>query len=120
MRWSPCSIEPLGLVEPPLAERMALLIEFRLMPYWNTARGLSSTRTAGAEAPCGVASPTPATWDRRCCNMFDAWSKIWAGVRVEEVSAKLRIGIWAGLNLRARGGLRMALGRSTIAAWMAD
>src|SRR5690349_17363033 len=97
---------PLGLVEPPLAEEMAPLMVLRLMPYLKMARGLSSTRTAGAEAPWGRASPTPSTCDRRCCRMLEASSNIWAGVSVDEVSAMLRIGWLAGLIFWARGGLR--------------
>ena len=50
---------------------------------------------------------------------MEAESNICAGDRVDEVSASTRMGWFAGLNLRAWGGLRSADGRSVIDAWIA-
>jgi hypothetical protein len=59
---------PLGRLA--LADWMAERTSSRLMPKRLSAKGETSTRTAGCELPPISTLPTPLTWLRRCCTML--------------------------------------------------
>ncbi len=87
--------------------RFAPLIDWRTwsseMPYWVSACGCSSTRTAGSEPPPTVTSPTPITCATFCASTVDARSYSSLEVAVFEVSASSMIGACEGLILRYCG-----------------
>ena len=69
-------------------------------PRSLSANGFSSTRTAGSEPPPSSTSPTPGTCASRWLTMLLTASYTCPGVRVSEVSARIRNGCAAGLRLR--------------------
>ena len=69
-------------------------------PYLLSAAGLTSTRTAGSEAPPAITCPTPSICDSFCTRMLEAASYIWPRLSVSEVSDRISTGASAGLTLR--------------------
>jgi hypothetical protein len=72
----------------------------RPIPYFESAVGFSSTRTAGRELPPTITWPTPSTWASFCWRIVDATSYICPRLKVSEVSPRIMIGASAGLTFR--------------------
>ena len=103
--FTPIMIARSGPANPPVgSSTLAPLIAFTTScadsPAAASRSGSRSIRTAGVSAPFRVTLATPFTCDSRCARMVSAASYICAIGRVFEVSARLIIGIAAGLNLR--------------------
>jgi hypothetical protein len=89
------------------------------IPMEASATGLTRIRIAGCSAPFTLTSATPDTWAIRCAMTESATSYMALGGMVSEVSARIRIGIAAGLNLRKVGSVGRSLGKSLSAAFKA-
>ena len=95
----------LGLSKLPVASvtlalRMAVNTSCAARLAARSAPGFSRTRTAGFSAPLICTWLTPSSWDRRWARMVSAASYTWPGDSVSDVSARVRMGASAGLNLR--------------------
>ena len=105
---------------PSGASELALAIAVRTSsmasPMVESSIGLTRTRMAGCSAPATVTSATPCTWLRRCSRTVSAASYMSLARIVLEVSARIRIGRAAGLDLRKSGSDGMSAGRSAAAA----
>ena len=71
----------------------------RLIPYEESAVGFAWMRTAGFWPPLMLTSPTPGNCEIFCANRVSAKSSTCASGNVLEVSANVRMGASAGLDL---------------------
>jgi hypothetical protein len=92
----------------------------RPMSYLASVMGLSSTRTAGSEAPPTKTCPTPSIWASFCWRIVEATSYIRPVSTVAEVSAMIMIGASAGFTLRYVGLMGRFDGSWPAAALIAD
>src|SRR5258707_12955839 len=76
----------------------------RLMPYEESAVGFAWMRTAGFWPPLMLTSPTPGNCEIFCASRVSAKSSTCARGKVFDVSARVRMGASAGLDLLYIGG----------------
>ncbi len=88
-----------GLVGISGGQRPAVRTSSRVMPRAESAVGLTWTRTAGFCPPLMVTSPTPGTCEIFCARRVSAKSSTFDKGSVSEVSARVRMGASAGLDL---------------------
>ncbi len=99
----------------------AIAVRMWSMPrlFAASAAGFTWMRTAGRWPPARLTKPTPGSCARRCAMRVSTRSCTCGSASACEVTARVRMGVSAGLTLRYTGGTGRSPGRKLPAALMA-